>query len=241
MPDGIGLRDAGRIEKEKIKRMSWQQKIDYFKMYYMKSTIIILIFTVAVIAFGLNYLRSLRDVVISGIFVNVSASEECYSYVTDGYFEFIHGDDKKQRTNLTTDMRIEFSESSPSQENYANQMAILAQLTSKEVDYMLLDKNALYAFSKEGIYEDLTTVLTEKQISAWNEFIILAQDNEGNVVPAAIQLKDTFFSEKYRLNPDECYLVIIKNGRNKKNMSQFIEYLLDGEGGDITCCQPQNR
>lgn len=180
-------------EKEKISIMDRQQRVSYFNTYYCKPVIVSALLVFMVFSLGIRFVAAkFEKTVISGAVINVGNTsildnniKNCFG-IEDGY-------------ELITGMDIDFTVKDNTSLDYSNGMAVLARVSSGDLDFMVLNETALRAFGYEDMYLE-TVNLTEKGIAGG---LSLTADDGSDI-----------------------YFVLIENGRNIENGKRFINYML---------------
>lgn len=227
MLDGMTLKETINQEIDKFKSMDSKKKWDYFKTYYLKVTIIIII----AIALLIHLLYSIglgkREVLASGCFVNVGISEEGVCFLTDEYLTFCEKTDKDAVATVALDESLDVYGETPMSTDLYVEMALLAQLSAGEYQYMILDREGLEKFAQMELYADLESILDEQQISNLEDRIVyLDNQADKNNTASAIALTGTGFATKYQLMPKEVYLAFVNIEPDAEKNKRLINYIL---------------
>lgn len=227
MLDGMTLKETINQEIDKFKSMDSKKKWDYFKTYYLKVTIIIII----AIALLIHLLYSIglgkREVLASGCFVNVGISEEGVLFLTDEYLTFCEKTDKDAVATVALDENLDVYGETPMSTDPYVEMALLAQLSAGEYQYMILDREGLEKFAQLELYADLESILDEKQISNLEDRIVYLDNQAGkDNTASAIVLTGTGFATKYQLMPKEVYLAFVNIEPDAEKNKRLINYIL---------------
>lgn len=227
MLDGMTLKETINQEIDKFKSMDSKKKWDYFKTYYLKVTIIIIIAIVLLIHLLYSIGLGKREVLASGCFVNVGISEEGVLFLTDEYLTFCEKKDKDAVATVALDENLDvYGETPMSTEPYV-EMALLAQLSAGEYQYMILDRAGLEKFAQLELYADLESILDEKQISNLEDRIVYLDNQAGkDNTASAIVLTGTGFASKYQLMPKEVYLAFVNIEPDAEKNKRLINYIL---------------
>lgn len=232
MADGMTFKDEMQSEKTKWKEMTGRQRLQYFKDYYMLKAIVVVIILAVVVSLIRTITRNSREVLLSGYFINVTADEEFYTKLEDGYFSYREGNPKKQQVDLGTDITISPAGNGMTQTDTANKAKVMALISGKLADYMIMDSSEFEEWNMEGVYADLSEVMTDEQLEELAPYLTEVTDEEtGNTYPAAIRLDETELAEEYDLTAlygdGSIYLVIMQGAPNLEEMSDFVNYILN--------------
>ena len=98
----------------------------------------------------------------SGCFVNVTISEEGVLFLTDEYMTFCGKTDRDVTTVVALDESVNVYGELPVSTDAYEEMALLAQLSAGEYQYMILDEAGLERFAQLELYADLEEILDEE-------------------------------------------------------------------------------
>ena len=86
MPDGIGFKEGVKIEKEKWAKMDAKKRWSYFKTYYLKWVIAIILAIAAIVSITSSIIKSKKtENLFEGALVNTYISTEGENYLGEGY------------------------------------------------------------------------------------------------------------------------------------------------------------
>jgi len=213
-----------RINKEirKIKSMNREQKISYFKTYYMWKSLAILIAIILVVLFIKDTMFQ-KEAVSSGIAFNVELSEEQYHKLTDEYLENFGYDSDKYMANVARDNL--FYDTAQKMDEYSNMMALQAQIAAGEIFYLMIDKRLMEEMASAGIYSSLDEVLDKETIDYLHskDAVCSVTDPDYGEVIVAIDLSKIGFFESDR----EGYLIYTVACPSKDYAESFLRYLME--------------
>lgn len=228
MPDGISWKEALKLEKEKWKQMNGRQRISYFTTYYLKATILILVMLGAAISIAVTIAGNRRPVMISGAMVNLRMTEDGKKYLTEDLKAQWNGK-KKERVLLETDLWIGFGEENYNEITYTNSMKLMTRISAADIDYLIVDENALANPLTVDGYANLKELLSEELLEQLDGKLIEAKTEDGAVYPVALELTDSSFAKRFELKPQPSYLVFLVNGRHIDRAENLISYLMTDE------------
>lgn len=230
MPDGIGFKEGVKIEKEKWAKMNAKQRWSYFQTYYLKWVIAIILIIAALVSITVSVIKGKKtENLFEGALVNTYISTEGENYLGDGYLEHL-GTGKYRKVYLNTAINISVDEDNLDQYMYANRVKLMSLMAAKELDYMIVSKEALHNLEAGDTYADLTTCLSEELMEELSDYIEYAQHDETmEEYPAAIRITDSYLVKEYQLSPKDCYLVFISNSKRLDRAEDFVTYIYWGE------------
>lgn len=210
---------------EKRKTMSMKQWLVYLWEYYAAQTAVILLvsaFTIYIIV----HMFSGKELIFSGIFVNCAVDSECKNYLTTDFFEKSGGNPRKEDMDLTMDVFISEGAENISQ----SRMLLEARTMAREIDYMIVDEEAMEMYRSKDALADLKECISEETLTALEDRLItLSFESKefGDTYTGAISLEKSDFAEKYHLKPEKAYLVFLVNGKNLDRADAFVKYLFE--------------
>ncbi len=230
MVDGMTLQESIVLEINKVKAMDNKKRWEYFKTYYLAKTVIAFIVFGLLLHLAYSIWLGCRDVLASGCFINVEISEEGTSFLTNEYVNFCGKTDKEAVANVSLGNTFSFFNENPL-DNSSYEMALLTQINAGEYQYMILDEMGLERFAQLDIYVDLEEMLTDMQKENLDDRIVYQSlpEREDDTA-SAIRLSDTEFAKKYKMLPQEAYLVFIDIEQDVEKNRKFIDYIFEEFG-----------
>lgn len=227
MLDGMTLKETINQEITKFKSMDKEKKWDYFKTYYLKVTIIVVIAFVLLLHLLYSIALGKREVLASGCFVNVGISEEGVLFLTDEYLTFCEKTDRDAVATVALDESVDVYGELPMSTDPYEEMALLAQLSAGEYQYMILDKEGLEKFAQLELYADLEEILDEQQmINLEDRIVYLDNQADKDNTASAISLSGTGFAAKYQLVPKDIYLAFVNIEPDVDKNKRIVNYIL---------------
>lgn len=207
------------------KTMSFGQWIIYLWEYYAGMAAVVLLVGAFVI-YLIAHMFMGKELIFSGLTVNCVVDPICATYLTDEFFETVGGNAGKEEIDFTTDLFIQ-----EGAENMNNSRMLLeARTVAGEIDYMIIDAEALEIFRKKDAYADLGEILKPETMEKLSDRLVtLRFENPefGDEYAAAIRLDGSAFAEKVNLRPEEAYLVFMVNGKHMDGLDTFVNYLFE--------------
>lgn len=199
-----------------MKGLSLRKKVQHIWIYYRWW----ILAGIAVLACLVSLVTTLRynrmEQMISGMFLNNAASQECYDHLTQDYVEFCGGGNR--RAELVEGRVVHFEEDPLPQEDAAALMVVAGMYSAKTLDYIITDAASVPYLDKENILLDLRELLPEEMLTQYGTI-------EGQPGPIALRL-DKDFAQQYGLYSDDSCIVILKSIRDRDKVLRFLNYLL---------------
>lgn len=212
--------------REEMKPMSWSQRIDHIWTYYKEY--IGLLALVIFISTGLitSIVRAQREVLITGIMVNLTVDQEGYNYLSEDYAEYLEIKDKeKVRLEYTSFMDLA---TSSSEQDYYAAMTVIAEVSAKKLDYMILDEFSMGFYAGQEVYLDLSKVFTQEELDAFAEkdLLIYCMEEEEQVRwPAAIKITDLPYVKDNITAEDDVYFALSGSSEKYEQIRDMWEYI----------------
>lgn len=191
-----------------LKPMTWKQRLDHLWTYY-KIYLVVVVFAVMAIGFvGSLINQQLKDPLISGMMVNLTMKQEGYDYLYTDYQNELAPGDKRKTVEFDYTVFGDMKNPENGESSYYASMILVARVSEKMLDYMLLDKFAMEHYLGQDVYLDLREFFTEDELAelaAANRLIYLQLEidgeKSGEPYPVAVDIssipfvKDTVTSE----------------------------------------------
>lgn len=207
-----------RQEREKLIPMSPKKKCEYVWTYYKWWIIGFVLLIAIVITAVQDHQYQKKELLLSGIFINTSTSAEGYSYVKDDYWTHC-GADSGTRVELIEARSIRFHVEQPTNMDINLIMSVDTMIAAAELDYIIGDASALEFYDHQGSLLDLSTILTEEQLSGPDVVI-----TQTGIV--GIELTKTCLAQRFGLYTEPSYVMILANTPRPEQCADFIQYLL---------------
>jgi len=222
MAEGNSVYDEIKNERKKFWSMSKEQKLKYFRSYYLGPTIVVTLVILFALWFFLETVVFHKDVLMAGCTINVKITDESYTKLTDGMLEYLGGDPSKFIANLSRDNYVDYTEDDEQDQHmngYMDQTMLFTQIAAGEYSYMILDEAAMENIYESGYIADLTNVLSETFIEENNLQLYYADSTEESDAPIGIYLADTNFKCEAYL----CIAIFVEDEMAEK----LVDYIIN--------------
>ena len=208
-----------REEWNAFKGLPFQKKLEHIWLYY-KWVIIVSVAVICVFAsIAGTVAENRKEVLISGIFINNSTSQEGYRHLAEDYWQYCGGS-SSQKVELITGRSIDFDAEGLSQEDAAAFMIVASMIAAESLDYIITDEASLDDFVEQEVVLDLRELLSEAALSRWETVEL-----EGII--SGLRLENTAFGKSYPLSGENSVILITANAQNRENVPRFLDYLLE--------------
>ena len=235
-PDEHTLKGKFEAEKQTFKGLTFVEKLQFFKDYYLGKTIL----TILVVAFAIWFLYDAflgkKEMLYSGGLIYCAISEEGKTYLTDDLLDSLTDNKHKKEVLLSEDMILDFDEeehdpvADPTQDQ-----AIMAAVIAGYYDYFFVDAHLIEHYEQFECYKDIGEYATlygipeeDCYFAAYDEDEIKDDPSlEGKTYINAIKLPDDV-CEKLGLRSQSgegVYLVLCLNDKEKERDDIFMSQI----------------
>ena len=203
-----------RTEWEKLAPMTWKQRWEYIWEYYKLALIaaaVLIVFTVSMVRSGLYQQKKL---LISGIFINTTTTEEGYAFVKEDYWTHC-GADSETRSELIEVRNISYNAEQPTAMDANAVMTVDAMIAVGDLDYIICDRTAAEFYGRQEYCHDLAQKLPAGN---WN----LLQTDTGFT---AIDLTGSRLEREYGLYAQPSYILFPVTAPDWNRCERFLNYL----------------
>ena len=240
------LKQKASPELEKLKTLHGLQKIRYIWDYY-KLPIVVLCILLYILGYSLYGHFTHKEKILYTALVNVSASDSLTEQLSTGFLDSLDQDTSKTTMQLYTGLYLTDDETNPYHEyTYASRMKILASIDGKQLDVVLMNKEAFDAFSQNGYLCDLEELLSSEDVDLYNRLkphlvtnTVILEDNSTDLQldpsityqavteehPFGLDLSQTSMISDAGFS-DIVYLGIIANSPRTEEAINYVRYLL---------------
>lgn len=216
----MSFTDRIKSEYNKMREMDSKKRLEYYKTYYLKLTIIVLI-GIVLFAWFIKDTFFQKEMVCVGCAYGVELTDEQIYALTDGYLDYYGYNPQKCDAYLSTDNMFEGTE----QQMDANgqEMALFAQIAAGQIYYLILDEYTLNLYINGGIYAGLDEALPADKIDELADAVVNLTDPEtGESYRAAIDLKKLGFLKD---DSRDGYLIYTIAKPDDEYPERFLQYL----------------
>ena len=224
--DERSIREIIREELKKLKGMTWGQRLGYIWDYY-KPLMAAILAVILVISIGVSIYRNMQiNHFLNVYFVNCNSTELDAQAITDDFAEYIGGIGAKDEILLDTSTILDAEDTS--QYSMASQMKFTAVVAAGDVDVAIFDSEQYEKYRDGYGLEDLSKVLSEEQLSRWENALAYGKDEEtGKEIPVALDVqKASLMEQSNAYNGEKVYAVVMANSSHTDMSAKFLEYLM---------------
>ena len=207
--------------KEDLAPMSWRSRIEHLWTYYKW-----LVFAAIGAGIFLHMLLTAaiagnREVLLSGIGINIPTSPAGVTCLTDDYLTRLEG--TKRQTVQYQDEVLDFDNPTLGQDaSYGTVVKVSGLITTENLDYLILDSKALDYYSEGDLFMDLRQLFSQEDLAQ-----LPVLEMEG--VPMLIDLSGTWFFQTHITGQGPYYLAFAYNTPRPEACMELWQYLQSGE------------
>ncbi len=219
------LKEEVRVERQKMKEMSFQDKLWYIWEYYKFHIggVFLVILLVSVVVTSVRN-ASIHPGLYCIIVNNRSAQELDVSPLEKDFYEYM-GFGQKEPVYVES-MYISYGDSA-TELSYASMAKISALVASQELDILMGDEENINQYASLDGLADLKELLPADVLSAVDGCLFYAPDGAGQPVAAAVDISGTPMAAAMHLSDEAAHLSIFSNSPHTDNAVALIRYIFD--------------
>ena len=224
--------------REAFKQMNMQQKAEYIFMYYkmymaVAGAVLLIIGVIIHQIFFVDH-RDCYQVAVVNAYVKESDTD-----ISDRLSDTIVEDKSKEKVYFDTQYQLEYPGAKNMMSDTSFQEKLLLNISVGAVDAAILPKGFVdFCNGTEYIFRDVSTVLSEENMSVLKDKLIYSKDEEGRNIPCGVIISDADFIDREDFSfiegssGDDAILVFPINANHDGFCNDFVEELV---GEKINC------
>lgn len=218
------MHDEIREQNAKLKDAPFKEKIAYFKDYYLKTTIVVIIAAIFVGYLAYSMLTAPSDTAFAAFFFN-DTGDSSNTELIDGFVEYLGIDTKEHEAYI--DATMNYSSEAADYDAYAGLEKSMAVISAGELDVIVGDTDTIDYFSRSECFHDITTVLPKDLLEKFRDKLYYAKLGDSDeLIPVGIYVADSPKLNQYYYYVDkEPILGFIINSNSLDNAIEFLKYL----------------
>lgn len=228
--------------------MTFREKVDHLWSYYGFYAVAVLGLVVLVSGLLITMVQNKqKEILVGGIFVNVSMSQKGYNYLSEDYFAYLGGEEGKQIVEISTTDFSSLEDPTSSEDNYNASTLLVNLAAANRLDYAIVDAFALkhYLGWEQGLFMDLRECFSEEQIAEFQEkdmlwYVLRTEDeqefeqgdfsaDDPRLVPVALKMDKTKFGQEM-MGSKEAFFVIVALNKGPEASVAVWEYIENWNG-----------
>ncbi|MDE5695981.1 MAG: hypothetical protein K2I96_00990 [Lachnospiraceae bacterium] len=218
------MRDEIREQNAKLKDAPLKDKVAYFKEYYLKTTIVVVIAAILVVYLAYSILTAPSDTAFAAFFYN-DTGDSSSTELIDGFVEYMNIDTTEHEAYIDATMNY-----APDASDYNAYMGLekaMAVLSTGELDVIVGDDDTLDYFARSECLHDITTILPDDLLTQFEDRLYYAESGENaELIPVGVYVDDSPKLNQYYYYVDrEPILGFVINSNSIDNAVAFLRYL----------------
>ena len=219
------LKEEAREEKEKLKHMSWKDRIWYIWEYYKFHMLFLLIAIMILWIIGTALYRQSFTTRLSIAIINDrSGGNSSSDPLMAGLRETLNCK-KKDMIEINEGLFLDTNEETMSQYSYASMVKIAALVSGGMLDIMIADEATIRHYESVDAYMDLRNLLPETLYSQLEDQLLYTEAGDGQEIPVAVSLENSSLKDDTGIVMDPPYLAVISNTQHTEDLLSAISYL----------------
>lgn len=210
-----------RKDRETLRTLPFRKKIRFIVDYYKTEFVVLVLFLA---------------ILLGGIEVAYQSSQEIdmLGFVLNDYYGLFPGktivEDLEAYCETPKNHRIEvendvfFQLGSRDEIDTTNQSRILAFVSAKRLDFMIVPQDMLDYYSSSFSIYDLEELLPEDVMELAKDGLYYGTDGNGEQKALALNMKDSHFMENAPEDASEYYLMVMKYTDHEETIRAFLTY-----------------
>lgn len=212
--------------RDEMKPMSWKQRVDHIWTYYKEYIGVFALLLFVLTGLITSSIEAQKDTIITGVMVNITIEQEGFNYLSTDYAEKLDIG-KNQKVSLEYTSFADVATSAEEQDYYAA-MTVIAEVSAKRLDYMILDKLGMEFYVSQEVYMDLRQVFTEDELAEFaqkNLLVYCMEEEEQEPWPAAIKINDLAYIKDNVTSEGDVYFALSGSSTKYDELRAVWEYI----------------
>jgi len=216
-----------KSEKEKFKEMNFQEKVSYYKSYYLSKTIIGLIILGFAAYFVYTIVSPKPVTVLNAAILNYPFSDEAIDKMTSDMENRLIGDNDMEEVFIDASYYLG-SGNDVSEYTMGAQQKLTTYIAAGDIDVIIAPESAFQSYTTAGFFSKLTDLLPTEMITALSDSVFESSTSDNPVSGAyGIYLDKAELFKGASSAADRPVFGIVVNSKNQDNSVDYLKYLLD--------------
>lgn len=217
-------------EKERMKPMTPKKRLEHLWTYYSEYLWVVAVVVILLGAMITSLFNLSKDTLVTGMVVNVSLEQEGMNYLSEDYAEKIGAKKGRELVKLEYTTFETLTDDASSEQNYYAAMTVVAEVSAKKLDYILLDKTGMEFYITQAVYLDLREFFTEEELAQFAEedrLIYAQEEGSEDKWVVAVDITETPFVKDNLLTEGPIYFALSGSAPNPDHCRGIWEHILD--------------
>lgn len=208
-----------------LKPMTFGQKVDHIWTYYKEYMVVALAVVILIAGIVVSIFGAQTEVIFSGTIANLDLTEAGTDYLREDLFEHLGGKPGQEVQLGATYFEELLSSVENFDYNYNAAMGPVAMVSSRSLDYMLLDEVAFKFYLSQDVFMDLREFFTEEELQQLENRLVYCELKDGSRYPVAVHMEDTAFARDCIDAKDVVFFAFTANTPHIDTCRAFWNYL----------------
>lgn len=216
------MRNPFRQLGERLRPLTFREKLDYLFTYYKGWLLIILLAAMAAGYIGDAVVQSHREIVLQGFFTN----DEQNLFPADTLqrdYAAVLGLGRRQRVVFDDDLYIDLNDEA-TEYTAASNGKLIAYMAVGELDFVVTTQAVYEHYAGSIPMQDLSALLPEALYNALADQLITGTDKDGNAAPVALDMAESRFLTGADTDDTRYVLFVPYNAPHTAQLLAFIAY-----------------
>lgn len=221
-----------KTEGEKLKKMTFNEKVKYIWEYYKIHIILTAIFIFLAVSLGQIVYRNIKyDSIFHCAMVNNMLSVDQEEYIIEEFGNYLNIDKEHETLTFDSGYMFMWDNSSFSDTNYTSRMKVASALAAQVIDIFVADKTYIISAAPESQLYDLKEVLPEDIYAAVEDKLFYTAGEDGVERAYAVDLSSSPYtyindSKNGVLYQEPPYYAIVINTEHLDTSIEFLKFIL---------------
>ena len=221
MIHGLTFKEYVDSEKEKLSEMTKAEKFAYFKEYYFKTCIVIVIGLALLTWFCIDMISSMKHVIVCGGVLNCYITDEGSAFLKEDYMTYLGASEKSNRVDFVSSILL-------TKEQPESYTMFQAEMAAGTYNYIITDKEGLDYIAKIECISDMNEAMSPELKSRVEANLVYKKYGDTDEeMAAAVDISDTAFAKKYITSKDTVYFVLLGKMDAYQSGLDVLKYILD--------------
>ncbi len=219
------LKAEGKREREKLKQMTWGDRLwyiwEYYKLHMLAlAAIFFVLYLIGNMIYNSTFTTQLSYLVINNTSTGITNFE-----AFDQEFKESMGYGKKDRITSDDSIHLRHLENGTEIE-YANMAKISAMVATGDLDLMISDPVNIDHYMELEAFMDLQQLLPDDLWEQVKDSVYYAKDSQGQSIPCGIDLSLTSIPEKTGIAIEPGYISVMTGTTHADTILSWIRFVL---------------
>jgi hypothetical protein len=218
------MHDEIREQNAKLKNAPLKEKWAYFKEYYLKITLMIVIAVCFVGYLAYTMITAPRETAFAAYFIN-DTGDSSDTELADSFAQYMGINTKKAECYI--DAAQSYSTAEVDYDTYLSIQKTMAVIAGKDLDVIVGDETAATYYAQIECFYDVTQILPDDLMEKFKDKLFYAKVGESDeIVPVGIYITDApKINEHYYYVGKDAIMGFVINSENIDTSIEFLRYI----------------